>query len=124
MRSALIQEATALLNGDGDMKQQIQFLHDKGMTPQEIYTAMAKAGVMVPLQHSLWTSLLLGGGFIYAATYAFQYAMGTLVKPIHDKISLFVDKTAKEIGQLQDHVSACSCPISLAVLSTKSDILS
>eukprot|EP00835_Amoeboradix_gromovi_P002239 NODE_122_length_18870_cov_0.236908.p10 type:complete len:194 gc:universal NODE_122_length_18870_cov_0.236908:17391-17972(+) len=108
MRQEVIQQAVDFLSVKGNLRDQIKFLEDKGLSPKEIYYAMSKSNIYIPLKHNYFTSLLLGGGLIFAASKLIEYALETLIKPIQVSIDTQMGKMSNSVEVMQSELKLLS----------------
>lgn len=124
MRTDAIQQAVEFLSTKGNLKDQISFLEDKGLSPSEIYYSLLKAGLYVPLKYNYFTSLLLGGGLIFAASKVIEYTLDKLIQPIQETLNLQISKIDQSVDKMQDDLQILSTSINSSVVKVNDTILS
>ena len=123
MRTEVVNQAVEFLATKGNLKDQIKFLEDKGLSPKEIYYAMLKAGVYIPLKYNYFTSLLLGGGLIFAASKAIEYTLGVLIKPIHESMDNHISTMNKSVDKMQSELGLMSNDVNDAVVKINATVV-
>ena len=108
MRQDLLSQAADFLATKGDLKDQITFLEGKGLSPKEIYYAMMKAGIYIPLKYNYFTSLLLGGGLIFAASKFMEYSLNIVITPLQESLRQGFESIQADVDKIQIEVQLMS----------------
>eukprot|EP00834_Sanchytrium_tribonematis_P000456 NODE_8_length_66115_cov_0.981823.p41 type:complete len:182 gc:universal NODE_8_length_66115_cov_0.981823:38342-37797(-) len=123
VNAAELKQAIEFLSEKNDIRDQVRFLEEKGLTPQEIYYALLKAGIYVPLKYNYFVSLLLGGGIIYAGYALFQYTLNQIVKPIQQSIDEHIGQANNQIGQMQKELEEMSNDVDNVISTINNNII-